>query len=38
MLCRVGVTCVDKMDQFIWRAQPVDNTPSDLDSDYFVKR
>ena len=38
MLCRGGVTFVDKMDQFIWRAQSVDNTPSDLNSQYSVKR
>ena len=30
MLCRGGVTFVNKMDQFIWGAQSVDNTPSDL--------
>ena len=38
MLCRSGVTFVDKMDQFIRRAQSVDNTPSDLNSEYSVKR
>ena len=38
MLCRGGVTFVDKMDQFPWRALSVDNTPSDLNSDYSVKR
>ena len=39
MLCRGGVTFVDKMDQFIiWRAQSVDNTPSDQNSKYSVKR
>ena len=38
MLCRNGVTFVDKMDQFIRRAQSVDNTPSDLNSEYSVKR
>ena len=30
VLFRSGVTFVDKMDQFIRRAQSVDNTPSDL--------
>ena len=34
MLCRGGVTFIDKMDQFIWRAQSVDNTLSE----YSVKR
>ena len=29
VLCRSGVTFVDKMDQFIRRAQSVDNKPSD---------
>ena len=38
MLCRSGVTFVDKMDQFIRRAQFVNNTPSDLSSEYSVKR
>ena len=38
MLCRGGVRFVDKMDQFIWRAQSVDNTPSDLNSESSVKR
>ena len=38
MLCRSGVTFVDKMDQFIRRAQSADNTPSDLNSEYCVKR
>ena len=38
MLCRGAVTFEDKMDQFIWRAQSVDNTPSDLNSEYSVKR
>ena len=38
MLCRGGVTFVNKMDQFIWGAQSVDNTPSDLNSEYSVKR
>ena len=38
VLCRGGVTFVDKMDQFIWRAQSVDNTLSDLNSEYSVKR
>ena len=33
MLCRGGVTFVNKMDQFIWGAQSVDNTPSDLNSE-----
>ena len=36
MLCRGGVTFVNKMDQFIWGAQSVDNTPSDLNSKYSV--
>ena len=31
-------TFVDKMDQFIRRAQSVDNTPSDLNSEYSAKR
>ena len=39
---RSGVTFVesfvDKMDQVIRRAQSVDNTPSDLNSEYSVKR
>ena len=30
MLCRSDVAFVDKMDQFIRRAQSVDNKPSDL--------
>ena len=38
MLCRGGVTFVDKMDQFIWEAQSVENTPSYLNSEYSVKR
>ena len=38
MFCSGGVTFVDKMDQFIRRAQSVDNTPSDLTSEYSVKR
>ena len=38
VLCRSGVTFVDKMDQFIRRAQFVNNTPSDLNSEYSVKR
>ena len=38
MLCRGAVTFADKMDQFIWRAQSVDNTPSDLNSENSVKR
>ena len=38
MLCRSGVTFVDKMDQFIGRAQSVDNTLYDLNSEYSVKR
>ena len=38
MLCRSGITFVDKMDQFIWRAQSVDNMLSDLNSEYSVKR
>ena len=37
MLCRSGVTIVDKMDQFFRRAQSVDIT-SDLSSEYSVKR
>ena len=37
MLCRGGVTFVNKMDQFIWGAQSVDNTPSDLNSKYSVR-
>ena len=38
MLCTSGVLFVDKMDQFIRRAQSVDNTPYDLNSEYSVKR
>ena len=39
VICGSGVTLfVDKMDQFIRRAQSVDNTPSDLNSEYSVKR
>ena len=39
MLCRGGVTFVDKMGQFILRVQSVDNTPpSGLNSEYSVKR
>ena len=38
VLCRSGVAFVDKMDQFIRRAQSVDNTPSDLNSEYSLKR
>ena len=38
VLCRSGVTFVDKMDQFIRRAQFVNNSPSDLNSEYSVKR
>ena len=37
VLCRSGVTFVDKMDQFFRRAQSVDIT-SDLSSEYSVKR
>ena len=37
VLCGSGVTFVDKMDQLIRRAQSVDNTPSDLNSEYSVK-
>ena len=38
MLCTSNVLLVDKMDQFIRRAQSVDNTPYDLNSEYSVKR
>ena len=38
VLRRSGVTFIDKMDQFIRRAQSVDNTLSDLNSEYSVKR
>ena len=40
VLCRSGVTFVDKLmkDQFFRTAQPVDNKPSDLNSEYSVKR
>ena len=38
VLCRGGVTFVDKMDQFIRRAQSVGNTPSDLKSEHSAKR
>ena len=37
VLCRSGVTFVDKMDQFFRRAQSVDIT-SNLSSEYSVKR
>ena len=37
VLCR-SVTFVDKMDQFIRRAQSLDYRPSDLNSEYSVKR
>ena len=38
VLCRSAITFVDKMNQFIWRAQSVDNMPSDLNSEYSVKQ
>ena len=38
VLCRSCVIFVDKMNQFIRRAQSVDNTPSYLNSEYSVKR
>ena len=38
VLCRSGINFVDKMDQFIWRTESVDNTPSDLNSEYSVKQ
>ena len=38
VLCRSGITFVDKMDQFIRRAQSVNNMPSDLNSEYSVKQ
>ena len=38
VLCRSGITFIDKMDQFIWRAQSVDNMPSDGNSEYSVKQ
>ena len=38
MLCTSGVLFVDKMNQFIRRAQFVDNTPYDLNSEYSVNR
>ena len=38
VLRRSGVTFVDKMDQFFRKAQSVDNTPSDLNSEDSVKR
>ena len=38
VLCRSGITFVDKMDPFIWRAQSLDNMLSDLNSEYSVKR
>ena len=37
VLCWGGVIFVCKTDQFIWRAQSVDNTMSDLNSEYSVK-
>ena len=37
VLCWGGVIFVCKTDQFIWRAQSVDNTLSDLNSEYSVK-
>ena len=33
VLCGSGITFVDKMDQFIRRAQSVDNMPSDGNSE-----
>ena len=40
VLCRSSVTFVDKIDQFIWRAQSVNNTRSrsDVNSEYSVKQ
>ena len=38
VLIRSSVIFIDNMDQFIRRAQSVDNTPSDLNSEYSVKR
>ena len=37
VLCRTCITFVEKMDQFIPRALSLDNTPSDLNSEYSVK-
>ena len=38
--CYVGVvfTLLAKMDKFIQKAQSVDNTPSDLNSEYSLKQ
>ena len=33
-----GITFVDKMDQFIWRAQSADNILSDVNSEFYIKR
>ena len=40
VLCRSSVTFVDKMDQFTWRAQSMNNTlsRSDVNSEYSVQR
>ena len=38
VLCRGCVSFVNKMEQFIQRAQSMENTPSDQSSEYAVKR
>ena len=38
VLCRGCVSFVNKMEQFIQRAQSIENTPSDQSSEYAVKR
>lgn len=38
VLCRSCVAFVNKMEQFIQRAQSIENTPSDQSSEYAVKR
>ena len=38
MLCRGCVSFVNKMEQFIQRAQPIENTPSEQSSEYAVKQ
>ena len=38
VLCRGCVSFVNKMEQFIQRAQPIENTPSEQSSEYAVKQ
>ena len=38
VLCRGCVSFVNKMEQFVQRAQSIENTPSDQSSEYAVKR